>query len=127
MTATADAMTVSFLVEGEPIGQQRARMGRSGRQGRRIHWYTPEKTTEYKQHIAQAFLRATGFRRLSPPAVAVHVRCFFGSRSHPDPDNVQKLVLDALTTLAYPNDRHVASSNTHEYDARRPRIEVEVS
>jgi len=120
-------MSVSFTVEGEPVGQQRARMGRSGKRGERAHWYTPDKTLAYKQRVAQAFLRANGFRRLDPPAIMVRVRCFFGGKSHPDPDNVQKLVLDALAKLAYPNDRHVASSNTHEYDKQRPRIEVEVT
>ena len=119
-------MSVSFIVEGEPVGQQRARMGRSGKMGARVHWYTPDETTAYKKRVADAFYRANGFKRLSPPAVSVHVRCFFGSRVHPDPDNVQKLVLDALAKLAYTNDRHIASSNTHEYDQQRPRIEVEV-
>ncbi len=64
------------------------------------------------------------FRR--QPAVCVQVRCFFRNGHHPDPDNVQKLVLDALQGMAYKHDRHIASSNTHSYDPQRPRIEVAI-
>jgi len=113
-------MKMTFIVEGDPIGKERARKGRGG------HWYTPDKTREYEQRIKMAYLKATGFKRMSPPAISVRVHCFFASKQHSDPDNVQKLVLDALQKLAYMNDRHVASSNTHQYDSERPRIEVEI-
>lgn len=114
-------MRVRFVVEGDPVGKQRARLGRGG------HWFTPDKTRAYENQVKQAFLRATGFKRLTnPPAISVTVRCFFRNGHHPDPDNCLKAVLDALQTLAYPNDRHVASSVTHEYDPTRPRIEVDV-
>ena len=111
---------IRFVVEGDPVGKERARKGRGG------HWYTPSHTRLYEQRVKLAFLKATSFRRLNPPAVTVSVRCFFAAKRHPDPDNCLKLILDALQTLAYPNDRHVASQVSHEYDAKRPRIEVEV-
>ncbi len=108
-----------FIVEGPPVGKERPRKGR----GR--HFYTPEKTTRFESAVAMAFLKVAR-RRLEPPAISVHVRCFFKNRAHPDPDNVLKAVLDALTGMAYPHDRYLGSSVTCEYDAARPRIEVEV-
>ncbi len=115
---------IRFVVEGEPVGKERARKGRGG------HWYTPDKTSAYEERVRRAFFIAAGadalwnFRR--QPAVCVQVRCFFRNGHHPDPDNVQKLVLDALQGMAYKHDRHIASSNTHGYDPQRPRIEVEI-
>ena len=113
-------MRLTFTVEGDPVGKQRARKGRGG------HWYTPTKTHNYEQRVRLEFFKAAGFKRLSPPAVMVTVRCVFRNGRHPDPDNVQKLVLDALQTLAYKNDRNIASANTIEFDGTRPRIEVNV-
>ena len=72
-----------------------------------------------------AFLKVAG-RRLSPPAITVRLWCYFKNGRHPDPDNVLKGVLDGLVGLAYANDNHVASTVAPGFDAKRPRIEVEV-
>lgn len=119
---------VRFTVPGPPIGKERARKGRSGPAPlANSHWYTPEKTALYQKAVAQSFFVANLGRKMDPQAVHVEVNCFFKSKAHPDPDNVLKLVLDALTGLAYRNDRHVSSQVSHQYDKKRPRIEVVVS
>lgn len=109
-----------FVVDGDPVGFQRMRLSQQGGQ----HHFEPAKPRRYKQQIATEFMRATGHGVLIPPAVSIKIRCLFRNGTHPDPDNVLKLALDSLTGLAYKNDRHIASTVTHEYDANRPRIEI---
>lgn len=119
--------TIRFKVPGDPVGKERPRFAGAGRSP-----YTPAKTRAYERLVELTFLqqlRTRGWRALPSSAMRVVVDCRFRTGTHPDPDNVLKLVLDALTAgwMAYKNDRHVSSSVEHNCPSEHPRIEVEVT
>lgn len=117
-------MRVKFVVEGDPVGKQRARIGRGS------HFYTPQRTEDYADRVRDNLWRTLGPDGLrvfqTDPVVSVTVHCFFRNLRHPDADNCLKLVLDALQRIVYRNDRSVAGGTTIAFDPARPRIEVEL-
>jgi crossover junction endodeoxyribonuclease RusA len=59
--------------------------------------------------------------------VALSVVFYFKDKRRRDLDNQNKLVLDALTGIAYEDDSQIASlSLTRAYDAKNPRIEIAI-
>jgi len=97
---------VRLVVPGEPIPMARPRIANHGRV------YTPAKTKNYQKRIATV---AT-LLKLSPAVGPVEVSCWFSlprnkdgseTRKHGDLDNYAKNCLDALSHLAYDDDKQV--------------------
>lgn len=84
---------------GEPVPNQRARKGRGG------HWYTPEKTRRYREVIQTAWM-VEGRPRVEGRLFAV-MEFVCRAPGQLDVDNLAKGVLDALTGLAYDDDKQV--------------------
>ena len=59
--------------------------------------------------------------------VAVHVTFYFATRRKRDLDNQNKLVLDALTDIAYEDDSQIHELHLYRgYNPLKPRIEIVV-
>ena len=59
--------------------------------------------------------------------LSMHIRFFFGSKRKRDLDNQNKLVLDALTGIAYEDDSQIDELHLYRhYDKSAPRIEIEL-
>lgn len=118
--------------------------GRSGgrpdptapRQAKLVGYYTRGATpnhTRLREYLAwKEHVRAhapPALRPLRPVDEASRVRldvvCYFATRTHADPENVRKGVVDAL----FPGgDKWVYGAHDHpRYDAARPRVEVTVT
>ena len=117
-----DAPSVTFTVEGDPVGWQRV-----GRTSRGIA-YVPAKTRRFQLAVYHAFLQQNHgrFSVIGHPVTHMTVTCRFRHRRHPDPDNVLKNCLDALTAIAYPNDNRIASSVDFQEGCRHPCTMVTV-
>jgi Holliday junction resolvase RusA-like endonuclease len=59
--------------------------------------------------------------------IAVSITLYFGTKRRGDLDNFNKLSLDALTGIAYLDDRQIAKLTiARAYDKAKPRIEISV-
>ncbi len=57
----------------------------------------------------------------------VSVRFFFKTKRKRDLDNQNKLILDALTGIAYEDDSQISALHlARDYDATNPRMEITV-
>jgi Holliday junction resolvase RusA-like endonuclease len=55
----------------------------------------------------------------------VSIAFYFATKRRRDLDNQNKLILDALTGIAYDDDSQIAELHLYRaYDAKRPRIEI---
>lgn len=112
----------AFTVAGHPVGA--VRMTRSGRFSKAAQRYH-----DYKRSI-QIEARAIGIRlplrAEEQQPVMVHTQCFFENRRHPDPENVQKGVVDALFYGAVGGDKYVGGSYAPPAYHKYPRVHVVV-
>lgn len=112
--------TLRFVVEGPPVGKERARVTAHGT-------FTPEKTARYESLVRS-------LARLSTPPgwtlggqYALTCRVFYGDRRRRDLDNCVKCIGDGLNKSAYTDDSQVAELHAYRgYDKARPRVEVEL-
>ncbi|MBA9005991.1 RusA family crossover junction endodeoxyribonuclease [Thermomonospora cellulosilytica] len=94
-----------FVVDGEPLSKERARViHRDGK----ARSYTPDRTTQAEGRVGWAFRQAAGPHRPDPDsAYSVLVTFHPGTRQRRDIDNMLKLVLDALSGIAWADDDQV--------------------
>lgn len=96
-----------FTIEGEPCSKARARFTK---RGSRVLTYTPEKTKQAEEHIAQLF-RQVVIQDHEPDdrdiTYGVMALFFCGNRQRRDVDNMLKLILDGLNKVAWPDDEQV--------------------
>ena len=94
---------VTFRVIGDPVGAVRmTQRGRFNDAAKRYH--------QFKEHVQwaaiQAGLKLPLYASEFAP-VLISSRCVFDKRVHPDPENVQKAICDALFYRARGGDKHV--------------------
>lgn len=123
---------ITFIVDGKPQGKLRARTFYNSRMGR-MQSITPQQTKDYEDLIAWSY-KAAGGRYLGDRLVEVDISAFYdipkstskkkrqeilenGIRPtvKPDCDNIIKVVLDALNSIAYTDDKQVVSVRCQKY------------
>ena len=134
---------IVFEIPGDPQGKRRARFVRAGHF---IKSYADPKTVNYETFIREMFCVAyPGFVPLEG-ALEVEIRAFCGMpktvskkkrvlmengevrpAKRPEADNIAKVILDALTGLAFKNDSQVTRLVVEKSYSGRPRVEVEVN
>ena len=134
---------IVFEVPGEPQGKRRARFVRAGHF---VKTYADPKTVTYETFIREMFCIAhPGFVPLEG-GLGVEIRAFCGMpkgvskrkrammesgelrpAKRPVADNIAKVILDALTGLAFKNDSQVVRLIVGKAYSTRPRVEVEVN
>ncbi len=111
--------TVEFSITGAPVPKGRPRMTSRG------HAYTPQRTREAEQAIADAF-RKLNVTPFADVAVSIRIDCVFAppqswskrkqaaarqgavkKTTKPDADNLAKTVCDALNGLAWDDDSQI--------------------
>lgn len=130
---------VTFSVEGEIVGQQRARVTRNGT-------YTPKKTVTYKQIVQYQARRAMLEVPLFEGPVVLKIIAQFPipdswsakkkERARagtllptvkPDFDNIAKLVADSLNQICYLDDKQVVGHTIWKVYGDTPLVMVSVS
>lgn len=140
---------VRLEILGEPMGKQRPRYSMYGGI---VRTYTPQKTINYESLIVHEYNEKYGklmFDREEP--IKATIIAFFGlskqdygkkglSKSgrekmemgyctkHVDLDNVCKLVLDALNSICYVDDKQVVVIESEKHwTTETPRVEITLS
>lgn len=121
------SLKFSFTIPGQPVGKERARKGPHG-------FYTPDRTKNYQTEAAWVAKRAGLSPREGP--VALFIRAYVSAgklhregdpvTKRPDCDNIQKIVMDGLTGVAYFDDAQVYFCEVTKRYSKDPRVEVEV-
>jgi Holliday junction resolvase RusA-like endonuclease len=133
----------SFVIPGDPMGQQRPRFKRMGNF---VKTYDPPESKEYKAKVIQV-ARAAGVRQMIGP-VRLDINAYLPrpkrlwrkldpsgaipvESATPDWDNIGKIISDALSKgLAYADDSQVWHGTVRKwYHAKDglPRVEVSIS
>lgn len=133
---------VTFVINGQAVGKQRARTFTTSRG--KVRTITPTKTRDYEKLVAFEF------KRQCP-----HI-CFIGEleviisayyeipkswtkkkkeqarngeirpQTKPDCDNIAKAILDSLNQVAYEDDKSVVDLHLHKYYSEEPRVVVKI-
>ena len=115
---------IRFVVDGEPVAKQRARLGNQGR------FYTPGKTAAYEEKVRfcahrAGLKRANGFPLADPFGLVL--RIYSGDRKRRDLDNIEKAIKDALNRVAWLDDSQVDWVYKERFrTSSAPRIEIHV-
>lgn len=110
-----------FVVRGEPQGFSVARKANARTMAIK-HWKDRVTTT-----MGHKYSKVAVIATIERP-VFIHVEPYFSSRIHCDPENVRKLLVDAIYLEAGPGsgqDKYVFGSHAGpQYDMMNPRTEV---
>lgn len=135
-------MVITFTVMGEPRGKQRPRF--NPYTGKKPH--TPGETVAYERLIQWEYLRqCKNYRFPDGTPLRLDIVANYGipksaskkkqeamvmgqlrPTKKPDYDNVQKIVGDALNTVAYKDDSQIVDSRVQKFWSYTPRIIVTI-
>lgn len=137
---------VKLTILGEPESKQRPRYTNYGGF---VRTYTPQKTINYESLIAHEYNSTYGklmFERNTP--ISVVINAYFGlskgdfgkkglnksgrekmemgyCTTHKDLDNIVKVVLDALNSICYVDDKQIVVINACKFwTLETPRVEI---
>ena len=131
---------IKLIVHGKIQGKGRHRVNtRSGK------CFTPESTRNYEQYIKLSYLQKYGQPILLEGALRAELKAYYEipkstskkqqqlmlegkvrPTTKPDADNILKLALDALNSLAYKDDKQVVEANVNKYYAKEPFLSIKI-
>lgn len=133
---------IEFTVAGEPVAQGRPRFST---RGSFVKAYDPAKSKDYKAYVKLVAAAAMNERSLKPldGAIAVSIRAYVSvpkskkfrenalkglerPTKKPDCDNIAKILLDAMTGIAYEDDKQIIRLVVEKFYDEVPRVEVTV-
>lgn len=127
---------VSFVIPGEPKSKLRHRTTKQG------FTYNPKQNIEYENWIKQCYcikhkqkmltgqIRAEIIAYLAIPESTSKkkrkemLEGKIRPTKKPDTDNIAKIVLDSLNTIAFDDDKQVVDLRVEKYYSEEPRVEV---
>ena len=131
---------VTFKVDGDPVGKQRARYAKRGNY---VQTYTPDKTRNYEALIKEAAIQAMGSNEIleTPVNLYLYIRapipkslpkkrleaCLNGSEKpikKPDASNVLKSVEDAMNGVVYKDDSQIVNIHVTKVYSSQSGIDV---
>ena len=131
----------NFVVMGRPKGKGRPRFAR---RGNFVTTYTPKETEEYEEKIRLAFREK--YRNAKPLSgnISIKIMACFGVPKgtskkktaelldtpypkKPDADNISKIVLDSLNTVAFEDDNAVVRLEVTKFYAATEYIAIAIS
>lgn len=136
-------MNIELVIPGKPMGKERPR---AVRRGKFIGTYTPVKTVNYETYIKELFaVRYPDFIPLEGELM-IHLTIWspipkstskkkkmlmldgmIRPGKKPDIDQVLKIVMDALETVAYKNDNQFVGAVIAKYYSDRPRLQIKIT
>ena len=134
------SMMITFKVDGDPVGKQRARYAK---RGNFVQTYTPDKTRNYESLIKEAAIQAMGSNEIleTPVNLYLYIRapipkslpkkrleaCLNGSEKpikKPDASNVLKSVEDAMNGVVYKDDSQIVNIHVTKVYSSQSGIDV---
>jgi len=135
-------MKIELVVPGEPQGKLRAKAVRIGPH---VSTYTPDKTVKFETYIRELFaVKYPDFVPMEGALILKFIAWISIPKStskkkkilmqkgvlrptkKPDIDNIEKLILDALQSLAFKTDSQVVAVLSFKYCSERPRLEIKI-
>ena len=133
------AVKHEFVVWGNPRGKGRPRFTMRG------HTYTDAVTTEYEGKVKRAWKQENFYKLEKQPTTVIITAYFpvpvslskkkraalFGTQylGKPDGDNIGKIILDSLNSLAYSDDSQIDTllvTKLYVKDGEEPRVKVTI-
>ena len=133
---------INLIVPGNPQGKQRAK---TFKRGDFAGAYTPAKTVNYETYIKQLFAtKYPAFMPLEGPLMlqftayvsipastsqkkrALMLEGIIIPEKKPDIDNILKIIMDALESVAYKRDSQIAIAIESKLYSDRPRLELKI-
>jgi len=133
-------MMITFKVDGDPVGKQRARYAK---RGNFVQTYTPDKTRNYESLIKEAAIQAMGSNEIleTPVNLYLYIRapipkslpkkrleaCLNGLEKpikKPDASNVLKSVEDAMNGVVYKDDSQIVNIHVTKVYSSQSGIDV---
>ena len=133
-------MMITFKVDGDPVGKQRARYAK---RGNFVQTYTPDKTRNYESSIKEAAIQAMGSNEIleTPVNLYLYIRapipkslpkkrleaCLNGSEKpikKPDASNVLKSVEDAMNGVVYKDDSQIVNIHVTKVYSSVPGVDI---
>ena len=115
------ALVRHFVVDGNPIGKERARTVRT-KQGA-VRSFTPTKTKQYEERVAMNCRVALGRGWKRDGKFAIALAIYHDTNVFPDISNVVKSVEDGCQGVAWNNDKDIWLVNAERH-VGKPRVEV---
>lgn len=134
---------MQFIVEGKPQGKARARTFYNSREGK-MKSITPAQTKSYEDLIRWKY-KAAGGKYYGEKTLQVNIEAFYPipkgfskakvndaidgklrPTTKPDCDNIIKVVLDALNSVAYYDDKQVLSVSCSKFYAQQGYLLVQI-
>ena len=131
---------VTFKVDADPVGKQRARYAK---RGNFVQTYTPDKTRNYEALIKEAATEAMGNSEIleTPVNLYLYIRapipkslpkkrieaCLNGSEKpikKPDASNVLKSIEDAMNGVVYKDDSQIVNIHVTKVYSSVPGVDV---
>lgn len=135
-------MSIELTVPGNPQGKQRAK---TFKKGDFAGAYTPAKTVNYETYIKELFaIKYPDFMPLEGPLMlqftayvsipastsqkkrAMMLEGSIIPEKSPDIDNILKIIMDALESVAYKRDSQIAIGIIVKLYSERPRVELKI-
>lgn len=135
-------MNIELTVPGNPQGKQRAK---TFKKGDFAGAYTPAKTVNYETYIKELFaIKYPDFMPLAGPLMlqftayvsipastsqkkrAMMLEGNIIPEKSPDIDNILKIIMDALESVAYKRDSQIAIGIIVKLYSERPRVELKI-
>lgn len=135
-------MELTLTIPGEPCAQGRPRFSTHGGF---VKAYDPEKSRNYKAYVKMCAIKSMQEqgRTLTENALSIEIRAFMSIPSSkskkfkqaavlgierptkkPDVDNVFKILTDALSGIAYKDDKQIVDAKISKWYADDARVEV---
>lgn len=134
---------MKFVIYGEPKGKGRPRFRNAGKF---ITTYTPKETADYETLVRFSFMQQVLDAYVIQGEVKATIKSYFPipkSTSKkkkldmingcihpvkkPDTDNIAKIILDSLNSIAYRDDSQVVELKVEKHYSESPRVEVEIT
>jgi Holliday junction resolvase RusA-like endonuclease len=131
---------VTFKVDADPVGKQRARYAK---RGNFVQTYTPDKTRNYESLIKEAAIEAMGSSEPleTPVTLYLYIRapipkslpkkrieaCLNGLEKpikKPDASNVLKSVEDAMNGVVYKDDSQIVNIHVSKVYSTVPGVDI---
>ncbi|WP_125153124.1 RusA family crossover junction endodeoxyribonuclease [Clostridium rectalis] len=130
---------MKIIIPGEPMGKQRPRM--STKTGIA---YTPKKTVQYENWVKQCYCISKERIKLEG-ALKAKIKVYMSipkstskkkteqmlegqlrPTKKPDIDNIVKIILDSLNSIAYDDDKQIVDCSVSKWYGEEARVELEL-
>ncbi len=132
---------IQIVIDGEPKGKGRPRM--STKTGRA---YTPKDTASYENWVKLCYQEQSNGEYFEVEPLRARINCYYSipksdskkkkeekaegvlrPTKKPDLDNVAKIILDSLNSIAYKDDSQIVELEINKYYAESARVEILLS